>query len=212
ARNGTRRLARPAEEKQMRFSRKILFLGALFALVSSAFAQQGGRGPAPGPPPKLTKVNDNVYFLENQVAKLSEIGAYGGNLTIYLTPEGPVLVDSKNPAVHAHAVAQIKTLTDKPAKYLILTHNHGDQSGGAGLFESEGAQVIISTEDRENLTKTPNQKWLPAVTYSGKATLYVGGKEIQLQELRGHTRGDTIVYFPAERVICAGDLVTLPWD
>jgi len=198
-----------------RLGNSVLFL-VLSAVALPSFAQQGapgGRGPAaPGPPPKLTKVKENIYFVENQAAKLSEIGAYGGNLTIYLTPAGPVLVDSKNEAIHSDVVAKIKSLTDKPVKYLILTHNHGDHSGGAALFESEAAQIIISTADRENLAKAPNQKWLPSLTYSGHAALFVGGKEIELQEMRGHTRGDTVVYFPAERVVCAGDLVTHPWD
>jgi glyoxylase-like metal-dependent hydrolase (beta-lactamase superfamily II) len=51
-----------------------------------------------------------------------------------------------------------------------------------------------------------------SLTYSGEAELFLGGKDIQLRELRGHTRGDTVVYFPGARVICAGDLVTSPWE
>ena len=183
--------------------------------VVATFAQQGGRGPGfgpPGPPPKLTKIKDNVYVVENQAAKLSDLAAYGGNATIYLTDKGVVLVDSKFERIHDDINSKIKSLTNQPLKYVILTHNHGDHSAGAAKFEAEGAQVIISTRDRENLAKTPNQTWLPSLTYSGAATVFLGGKEIDLREMRGHTSGDTAVYFPAERVVCAGDLVTLPWD
>src|SRR5215469_13357621 len=190
-------------------------MGAVW-LASSGFAQQqAGRGPgfgSPGPPPKLTKIKDNLYFVENQAAKMSDLVAYGGNLTVYVTDKGVVLVDSKFDRNYDDVRAKIKSITNLPVKYLILTHNHGDHSGGAAKFEAEGAQVIISTRDRENLTKTPNQTWFPSLTYSGKAALFMGGKEIELRELRGHTAGDTVVYFPAERVICAGDLVTLPWE
>jgi cyclase len=186
-----------------------------YAGLVGAFAQQGGRGPGfgpPGPPPKLTKIKENIYLVENQAAKMSDLVAYGGNATIFLTDKGAVLVDSKFERVHDDIRSKIKSLTNQPVKYVILTHNHGDHSDGASKFEAEGAQVIISTRDRENLAKTPNQTWLPALTYSGSATLFMGEKEIDLRQMRGHTSGDTVVYFPAERVVCAGDLVTLPWD
>jgi len=189
----------------------ILSLGTLCAQQGGP----GGRGPGfgpPGPPPKLTKIKDNIYLVENQAAKMSDLVAYGGNLTIYLGKSGVVLVDSKNQQIHADVIGKIKSLTDKPVKYVVLTHNHGDHSGGAAAFEAEGAQVIITKGDRENLAKAPNLAWLPSLTYSGEATLFVDGEEIELHEVRGHTRGDTIVYFPAERVVCAGDLVTHPWE
>ena len=181
-----------------------------------AFGQQpAGLGPGfgpPGPPPKLTKIRDDVYFVENQAAKMGDLIAYGGNLTIYLTNAGVIIVDSKTERIHDDVVQKIKSLSDKPVKYLILTHNHGDHSGGAAKFEAEGAQVIISTEDRDNFTHAANQTWLPALTYQGRAQIVLGGKEVQLRELRGHTSGDTVVYFPAARVVCAGDLVTVPWE
>jgi cyclase len=195
--------------------KSVYAIAAISWLAASGFAQSAGRGPGfgpPGPPPKLTKIKDNLYFLENQAAKMSDLVAYGGNLTIYLTDKGVVLVDSKFEQNHEIVSSKIQSITNQPMKYVILTHNHADHAGGAAKFEAEGAQVIISTRDRENLAKTPNQTWLPSLTYSGRATLFVGGKEIDLREMRGHTSGDTVVYFPAERVICSGDLVTQPWD
>jgi cyclase len=194
-----------------------LMLPAVFAAACAlVLAQQDGRGagtrPGAGPPPKLTKIRDNIYFVENQAANLSDLGAYGGNLTIYLTDKGVVLIDSKFARVHDDVVQKIRSLTDKPVRYLILTHNHADHADGAARFEAEGTQVIISTEDRENLANSANPAWLPALTYSRTAALFMGNKEIRLREMRGHTRGDTVVYFPAERVICSGDLVTLPWE
>ncbi|HEY6347357.1 MAG TPA: MBL fold metallo-hydrolase [Bryobacteraceae bacterium] len=186
-------------------------------LPTSGWAQQAGRGGGPGfgppgPPPKLTKIKENIYLVENQAAKMSDLVAYGGNLTIYLTDKAVVLVDSKFEQNHDDVANKIKSFTNQPVKYLILTHNHADHSGGAAKFEAEGAQVIISTRDRENMARAPNQSWMPSLTYSGRATLFVGGKEIDLHEMRGHTAGDTVVYFPGERVVCAGDLVTLPWE
>jgi cyclase len=202
-------------KKKTLMSRISIALALLCGLAGLTFGQEGGRGPGfgpPGPPPKLTKIKDDLYFVENQAAKMSDLVAYGGNLSIYVTDAGVVLVDSKNERIHDDVVQKIKSLTNKPVKYLILTHNHGDHSGGAAKFEAEGAQIVISTADRDNLLKTPNQTWFPSMTYSGRAALFLGGKEIELLEMRGHTRGDTVVYFPADHVVCAGDLVTGPWE
>jgi len=91
---------------------------------------------------------------------------------------------------------------------VILTHNHGDHSEGAPQLEAMGASVIISNDDRDNMARAPNPGWLPALTYIGQSRLFLGGKELQLYQFRGHTRGDTAVYFPAQRVITVGDLVT----
>src|SRR3954454_16960257 len=114
---------------------KILFAVILLCgLTGLTSGQQGGRGAGfgpPGPPPKLTKIKDDLYFVENQAAKMSDLVAYGGNLTIYVTDAGVVLVDSKNERIHDDVVQKIKSLTNNPVKYLILTHNHGDHSGGA---------------------------------------------------------------------------------
>jgi len=195
----------------MTFSRSLF----LSLLGSVSLLAQAGRGPGfgpPGPPPKLTKISENIHLIENQATSMSDLVAYGGNLTIYTTAAGLILVDSKNAQIHKDVISKIQSVSSKPVRYVVLTHNHGDHAGGAALFESEGAQLIISKKDRDNMAKAPNPAWLPSFGYSGAATLSLGGTEVQLTEMRGHTRGDTVVYFPAERVICAGDLVTYPWD
>src|SRR6516165_10935918 len=90
--------------------------------VVATFAQQGGRGPGfgpPGPPPKLTRIKDNIYVVENQAAKLSDLAAYGGNATIYLTDKGVVLVDSKFERVHDDILGKIKSLNNQPAITIV---------------------------------------------------------------------------------------------
>jgi glyoxylase-like metal-dependent hydrolase (beta-lactamase superfamily II) len=188
---------------------KLLLVIALLSLFGSAVsAQQRGEQPQAGPPPKLTKILDDIYLIENSGLTVADIGAYGGNITVVLSNEGVLLVDSKNDRIHADVLAKIKSLTNQPVKYVVLTHNHADHSAGAPMFASEGAQVIISTADRENMARAANPGWMPQMTYSGKATLFVGGKEAQLMEYRGHTRGDTVVLFPQARILVLGDLLT----
>ena len=183
-------------------------LALLCAGEHTALSQQRGTPPPPGPPPKLTKVQNDFYLIENQGLTVADIGPYGGNISVYITDDGVILVDSKNERIHDDVLAKVKSVTDKPIKYVILTHNHGDHSAGAPMFEKEGAQIIISTNDRDNMARAANPMWLPKLTYSGQAKLFLGGKEAQLYEYRGHTRGDTIVLFPAARVLAIGDLLT----
>jgi cyclase len=174
----------------------------------------GGRGfgaaqPAPTERPRLVKVKDDVYVIQNVNDVVAEIGAFGGNITVYLTDQGVILIDSKNDQMHDDVVAKVKSLTDKPIKYVVLTHNHQDHSGGAAAMQQMGATVIISDDDRQQMARA-NQVGLPQIAYSRHASVVLGGKQVQLTEYCGHTRGDTVAYLPAARVIVAGDLVTTP--
>jgi glyoxylase-like metal-dependent hydrolase (beta-lactamase superfamily II) len=181
--------------------RRIAKLLLLWALASMAQAQ-------PGPLPKLVKVKDDLYLIQNVTADLAGIQAFGGNIAVYLTNDGVILVDTKNDRMHDDVVAKVKSLTDKPIKYVVLTHNHADHASGAAKMAAIGATVIISSGDLENLARAPNAAWVPQFGYVGQAELMLGGKEVRLREVRGHTRGDTLVYFPAARVACGGDLFT----
>ena len=174
-------------------------LFSLAPLASSLPAQTA-------PPTQLRKVKDNIYVIENKVADLDSIQHYGGNVLVYITPAGVLLVDCKFEPMHDDIVAKVKSLTDKPIKYVVLTHNHADHAGGAQKMSESGATVIISKDDMDNMARAPKVTWLPEISYSGSAVLHLGGKEIDLIEVRGHTKGDTLVYFPAEKIVETGDL------
>lgn len=169
----------------------------------------GGAQPAPTDLPRLVKVKEDVYVIQNVNHTVSEIGAFGGNVTAYLTDEGVILIDAKNDRMHDDVVAKVKSLTDKPIRYVILTHNHQDHSGGAAKMQRIGAVVMISRDDREHMARTA-QTSLPQLAYSRNANVFLGGKEVQLTEYCGHTRGDTVAYLPTARVVVVGDLVTTP--
>jgi glyoxylase-like metal-dependent hydrolase (beta-lactamase superfamily II) len=155
------------------------------------------------------KVKDDVYVIQNPENTVAQIGALGGNVTIYLTNEGVILIDSKNEQMHDDIVSKVRSLTDKPIKYVVLTHNHGDHSAGSAKMQQIGAIVIISEEDRQNMQRG-NQPGLPQIAYHERAQISVGGKEVRLREFCGHTDGDTVAYLPAARVVIVGDLVTTP--
>ena len=194
-----------AQNARLTLLASLLALGALGAIVR---AQQGA--PAqPAPPPRLVKVADDLYVIQNANHTVAEIGQNGGNVTIIVTSDGVILVDSKFERMHDDILAKVKSITDKPVRYMVLTHNHGDHSGGSARLQALGVTVVSSVATRENMTRA-NAPGRAQVAYSGYSELALGGTRLELRELRGHTRGDTVVTLPARRAVIAGDLVTTP--
>ncbi len=188
-------------------SSRFFALPAIFSiLTAAAFAQQGAP-PPPGPPPTIVKVKDDLFIVQNQANTMGDLIAYGGNATAYVTDAGVILIDSKSDREHDDLIAKLKTVADKPIKYVVLTHNHGDHTGGAAKLAAMGATVVISAADRGNMVRA-GDKYVPDFGYIGQAQLTLGGKSAELRQFRGHTRGDTAVYLPAARTIVLGDLLT----
>jgi glyoxylase-like metal-dependent hydrolase (beta-lactamase superfamily II) len=186
---------------------KLHHLALSLLMVASAASAQTPAPPAPLP--TLVKVRDDVYVIQNVNHVVAEIGQNGGNATVLVTSEGVVLIDTKNDRMHDDLVAKVKSLTSQPIKYAVLTHNHADHSGGAAKLQAEGTTILASMGTRENMVRG-NQPGVPPVAYTGASLFVLGGKEVQLREFRGHTRGDTVVLIPSARVVVAGDLVATP--
>jgi glyoxylase-like metal-dependent hydrolase (beta-lactamase superfamily II) len=186
----------------------LAFLLAVGAFGVMVRAQQGAPAQA-APPPRLIKVADDLYVIQNQNHTVAEIGQNGGNVTIIVTRDGVILVDSKFERMHDDIMAKLKSITDKPVRYLVLTHNHGDHSGGSARIQALGATVVSSVATRENMARA-NAAGRAQVAFNGSAELELGGTRLELRELRGHTRGDTVISMPARRTVIAGDLVTTP--
>ena len=103
--------------------------------------------------PRLVKVKDDVYLIRNVQDTLGDIIRFGGNVTVYLTDEGVILVDSKNAQMHDDIVAKVRSLTDQPIRYVVLTHSHPDHADGSERMQQMGATVIISREDWDLMAK-----------------------------------------------------------
>ena len=172
---------------------------ALAALTSPLMAQRG----APQPQ-AIQQVKPGLYLIT---------GA-GGNSTFRITSEGIILVDGKLPseANYNDLMALIKGASDKPIKYLIVTHHHQDHTGNDQRFLDAGVPVVATENLKNNLvTYTANPKPAPpSVTYPGaEYSIKLGGETVELHHFgRAHTSGDTVVYFPAQKVVCVSDVVT----
>ena len=73
---------------------------------------------------KLNKIRENLY----EISPVPEVSGAGGNVTVVVTRDGVILVDDKYDWDHDGILAKVKTLTDKPVRYVINTHQHGDHT------------------------------------------------------------------------------------
>jgi glyoxylase-like metal-dependent hydrolase (beta-lactamase superfamily II) len=150
----------------------------------------------PPQPLNLQKVTDNLYVI---------IGD-GGNSAFMPTSEGVILVDDKFAADAPQIVAKVKSVTDKPIRYVLNTHQHGDHTGGNEALLAANAEIIIQKNARANMV-TGKQPGIPRITFTDESQVFLGGKEVLARHLgRGHTNGDAVIYFPSERVLHTGDL------
>jgi glyoxylase-like metal-dependent hydrolase (beta-lactamase superfamily II) len=143
------------------------------------------------------------------------ISGEGGNVAVALTDEGVVLVDDMFDRNHADILTQVRTLTDKPIRYVLNTHQHDDHAGG-DVKMLPIAEVIAHKNVRANLMHIKQPYYedtpgtpigLPRVTFSDQLSLSLGQSEVQARYFgRGHTNGDAVVYFPELKVIHTGDL------
>jgi glyoxylase-like metal-dependent hydrolase (beta-lactamase superfamily II) len=162
---------------------------------------------------KATKVSGNIYMLE---------GA-GGNIAASIGDDGIVIVDDQFAPLADKIQAALKSLaiTDKPVRFVINTHYHGDHTGGNAPFSGTGSTVIAQDNVRKRLesggtagnggsmkmeVKPAEKAALPIITFEHDVTVHLNGEDIRaLHFPSGHTDGDSIIFFPKNNVVHMGD-------
>ncbi len=150
------------------------------------------------------------------------------NTGIIVGDDSVMVIDTQATPVMAQGVIdRIREVTDKPIKYVVLSHYHAVRVLGASAY---GAEHIIASRDTHDLIvergqqdydsevgrfprlfqsveTVPGLTW-PTLVFEKSLTLFMGKREVQILQLgRGHTKGDTVVWLPKEKVMFAGDLV-----
>ena len=85
----------------------------------------------------------------------------GGNVAVYVTNEGVILVDDKFDQDHDEIVAKVKSVTNQPVKYVLSTHYHADHSGGNAKFLPT-AEIISTANARANIVNQKQSNAPPA--------------------------------------------------
>ncbi len=130
-----------------------------------------------------------------------------GDVAVRVTPEGAILVDDKYPENVADVLEKMKSVTSQPLRYMLNSHHHGDHVSGNQRILERGIDIIAHRNIRENFLKA-KQPGAPNIVFSDRGAVYLGGVEVQMLWLgRGHTNGDTVIYFPDLKTVHVGDLI-----
>ena len=151
------------------------------------------------------------------------------NTDIVIGDDAVMVIDTQaTPVMAQDVIRRIREVTDKPIKYVVLSHYHAVRVLGASGYQPEH---IIASQDTydlivergeqdkaseigrfprlfRNVESVPDGMTWPTITFTGKMTLWLGKLEVQILQLgRGHTKGDTVVWLPQDKVLFSGDLV-----
>jgi len=147
-------------------------------------------------PATIQQLKPDLYF----------VAGTGGNVAAYVTSEGVILIDDMYERNYAEIVQQVRTVTPLPIRYVLNTHHHGDHAGGNVGAVADKITVIAHDNVLNNMIRL-KQRGMPSITYAQDTKVHLGGREVRAAYYgRGHTNGDSVIYFPAERVVHTGDL------
>lgn len=155
---------------------------------------------------KATHLAANLYMLE---------GA-GGNMTALIGTDGTLLVDDDFAPMADKLVGKLKELGGGSPRYIVNTHFHYDHTGANEIF-GPTSTIIAATAVRNRLmseqvlwheTHPPAQpQALPQLTFDNSLTLHINQEDVLILHLpKGHTDGDSVVWFKKNAVVCMGDL------
>jgi glyoxylase-like metal-dependent hydrolase (beta-lactamase superfamily II) len=168
----------------------------------------------------FTKLSDNAYAYTAEGDP---------NTGIIIGDDAVMVIDTQaTPVMAQDVIRRIREVTDKPIKYVVLSHYHAVRVLGASAYQPE--HVIASRDTYDLIVERGEQDkaseigrfprlfqavesvpagltW-PTMTFEGKMSIWLGKLEVQLIQLgRGHTKGDTVAWLPAQKILFSGDLV-----
>jgi len=150
------------------------------------------------------------------------------NTGIIVGDDGIMVIDAQaTPAMAGDVITRVAKVTDKPVKYVLLTHYHAARALGASAFKS--AEILASNATRDLIAERGKQDmdseigrfprlfraaetisgliW-PTITFPDQISVWLGRREVRIVHIgRGHTAGDVIAIVPDAGVVFCGDLV-----
>jgi len=154
---------------------------------------------------KATHVQGNIYMLNGT----------GGNIGVTVGEDGILIVDDKFAPLADKIRAALKEVGGGELKFILNTHWHGDHTGANAVFGPE-ATIIAHTNVRKRLATEwegargtvkpqPREAW-PVITFDDAVSIHFNGEEIKVIHFpRGHTDGDSVIFFTGSNVIHMGD-------
>ena len=155
---------------------------------------------------KTSKLTEQVYMLKGS----------GGNIGIFIGNDGVFMIDDQFAPLTPKILTAIKKITDKPVKYLINTHWHGDHTGGNENMQKEGAIIVAHNNVRKRMSvdqvirgkkrKASPKEALPVLTFTENMMFHINDDDVLISHIHNaHTDGDALVYFTKNNVLHVGD-------
>ena len=160
---------------------------------------------------KVSRLAPNVYMIE---------GA-GGNIGASVGDDGIVMVDDEVEPLVEQAMVALRSISDKPVKFVINTHYHGDHTGGNAYFQKL-APIIAHENVRKRLESSgisgnggsmheevnpAPAVAVPKLTFEHEVTLHLNGENIRVVHFpAAHTDGDAIVFLSPANFVHMGDI------
>jgi glyoxylase-like metal-dependent hydrolase (beta-lactamase superfamily II) len=170
-----------------------------------------------GQPTELKQVAPDLYFLYDDLSS---------NSAFWVTEDGVLVIDTRQHPAHARdLIARIRKITDKPIKWALNTHAHGDHFLGNPEFKKVGTTILAHRDTLAGMIKNgelevarrqaffksmnldPKEVSIvyPDATFDSKLTIRMGGKTADVFYLgAGQNPGDTYVHFPHNRTLFIG--------
>ncbi|MEW6643954.1 MAG: MBL fold metallo-hydrolase [Pseudomonadota bacterium] len=150
------------------------------------------------------------------------------NTAVIVGDDGCLVFDAQaTPAMARSVVERVRTVTDKPIKYVVLSHYHAVRVLGASAYNAQG--IVASQETHRLIGERGQQDWdseygrfprlfrdaesipgltWPTLTFEGEMSIFLGKREVKLMQLgAGHTSGDIVAWVPDAEVMFSGDLI-----
>ena len=205
---------------------------ALLAAVAGAFALVVlAADDKPADPPKVPamKFNDvvevapGVFFRYSSISATDKSVPFGGSNNVWVVfKDYVVVIDANFPKEAADVLADIRKTTDKPIKYVLDTHHHGDHAYGNCVWAKAGAKIVAHTNAARLLKVNGPKQWAdaakgrkdikenelvqPDIPFDDKYVLDDGTQRVEFRHFgHSHTSGDAVAYLPKHKVLCTGD-------
>jgi len=158
---------------------------------------------------KTTKLTDSLYMLEGE----------GGNVGVSVGEDGNMVIDDQFAPLTPKILTAIRAISDKPLKFLLNTHVHGDHIGGNENMAKEGVVIIAHNNVRKRMSALQFNEYikrnvapypkssLPVITFADTVTFHFNGDDVTVFHTPpSHTDGDSMVHFAKGNVLHMGDV------
>jgi len=158
---------------------------------------------------KTTKLTESIYMLEGS----------GGNIGVLVGNDGIIIIDDQFAPLTEKIKKALAAISNKPVKFVINTHFHGDHTGGNENFGGQGAIIVSHDNARKRLSvdylfeamkqtqKALSYEGLPEVTFADSITFHMNGETVHVFYAKNaHTDGDIIIHFKESNIFHTGDV------